>query len=502
MRHALPRTPFSTPFSSSRKLLEARIRAILAGPQKRPPLPLLALTLVFCFFSVNLVSCQQQEPGPQIVMDVQYYDIYNNYIEIPRVVLPEGAEAGGELEAINQRLNALRTHYSFLSEGYAGYDPSPGSVSGFENRCLLYPAATDRYVSLIFFRDQFTTDLSSGHVLSLVYDLEQARQVTLADALALAELTEAELFAQLSQQLDPQIRAELPDFLKDADIGIQAPVLEGFRMAAGDRPVFYLTARVDDADDAVNDAVSGAEHLYIWDQGVFTRYDQYAMGEALQPLVPAEECLDLDPPLWRQWYFADGVPEGGLLTPASKTTVRDVLRGDARFYYQPEIPGEPEVRLTIHNAPALVDTANDSVTRITEFAAADLDGDGLPEAILRIGSADSNPEGYVILRQDGGDVCGYTTWFRSFLDLKTDGTYFFSVGGPSYGIVSRTVFTQSSLSTEPQAYSDFDGESITYFVGGEQATEEEYLTVYNAQAAKPDAQWYDFNDANIEALFS
>lgn len=62
MKKSLPRTPFSTPFSSSRKLLEARILAILAGPQNRPPLLLLLLVLAFCFFSVNLVSCQPAQP--------------------------------------------------------------------------------------------------------------------------------------------------------------------------------------------------------------------------------------------------------------------------------------------------------------------------------------------------------------------------------------------------------------------------------------------------------
>ena len=66
MQSTMPRTPFSTPFSSSKKLLETRIRNILTGPQKRPPLPLLALVLAFCFFSVNLVSCQpaQTEENP------------------------------------------------------------------------------------------------------------------------------------------------------------------------------------------------------------------------------------------------------------------------------------------------------------------------------------------------------------------------------------------------------------------------------------------------------
>lgn len=74
MRYTMPRTPFSTPFSDSKKLLEERVRHILSGPQKRPPLPLLVLALAFCFFSVNLVSCQpaqspETEPveGPSLL---------------------------------------------------------------------------------------------------------------------------------------------------------------------------------------------------------------------------------------------------------------------------------------------------------------------------------------------------------------------------------------------------------------------------------------------------
>lgn len=65
MNRDMPHTPFSTPFSPSRKLVEERVRNIIAGPRKRPPLPLLALVLAFCFFSVNLVSCQPTQ-GPEI----------------------------------------------------------------------------------------------------------------------------------------------------------------------------------------------------------------------------------------------------------------------------------------------------------------------------------------------------------------------------------------------------------------------------------------------------
>lgn len=74
MRRRLPRTPFSTPFSPSKKMVEARIRGVIAGPQKRPPLLLLLLVLAFCFFSVNLVSCQPSQKGTAPLMSFALAD--------------------------------------------------------------------------------------------------------------------------------------------------------------------------------------------------------------------------------------------------------------------------------------------------------------------------------------------------------------------------------------------------------------------------------------------
>ena len=72
-------------------------------------------------------------------------------------------------------------------------------------------------------------------------------------------------------------------------------------MKADGQPIFYLTARSDDRDDLNSDFVSGADHIYIWDDGSFTLYNQYT--PKLEPLVPTEECLSLQPPLYCQWYF-------------------------------------------------------------------------------------------------------------------------------------------------------------------------------------------------------
>ena len=50
----------------------------------------------------------------------------------------------------------------------------------------------------------------------------------------------------------------------------------------------------DDREDSAADAVSWAEHLYIWSAGTFTRYN--IVRPPPPPLVPAEECLDLTRP--------------------------------------------------------------------------------------------------------------------------------------------------------------------------------------------------------------
>ena len=67
MNEKMPRTPFSTPLSGSVKETEMRIRNIMSGPKKRPPLPFLILVFSVCIFCGNLVSCQvaEEDGGPE-----------------------------------------------------------------------------------------------------------------------------------------------------------------------------------------------------------------------------------------------------------------------------------------------------------------------------------------------------------------------------------------------------------------------------------------------------
>ena len=113
MRRRLPRTPFSTPFSPSKKMLEARIRGVIAGPQKRPPLPLLVLVLAFCFFSVNLVSCQpaQPEENPDNSAAASMDD--SSQPEGPELL---GSDSLDRLALNDSRLNDAVTVNSYWSE--------------------------------------------------------------------------------------------------------------------------------------------------------------------------------------------------------------------------------------------------------------------------------------------------------------------------------------------------------------------------------------------------
>ncbi len=311
MNNKMPRTPFSTGLSGSARETEIRLRNIFAGPKKRPPLPFLILMFAIAIFCGNLVSCRQRPPEPSLLMETQYYDSYGNYVEIPVLALPAGQE-NEAVDAINSALNDLR-------EEYAQLDSRTGTDAR-ENQCLFYPSTTDRYLNLLFFRSQFTTDLNTGHVFSLVYDRKEGTVVSAGDALALAGLNEKALLDQVTEQMEPEMNPEGQGY----QIALHNLTLEGFRIKADGQPVFYLTGRMDDVDDAVLDAVSGADQLFIWEDRAVTVYDQYSLNA---PLVPAEETDRLDPPLWNQWYFAGEEPVGGFVDRSSP----DALNFDTRL---------------------------------------------------------------------------------------------------------------------------------------------------------------------------
>ena len=59
-----PYTPLSTPLSGSARQAEARIRNLFQGPKRRPPVWLMALTLLLIFSCGGLVTCRTAASPP------------------------------------------------------------------------------------------------------------------------------------------------------------------------------------------------------------------------------------------------------------------------------------------------------------------------------------------------------------------------------------------------------------------------------------------------------
>lgn len=276
----------------------------------------MALALLILLACGGLVSCKAQEAAqsggspeapavPAIAMETQYYDTNGNYIEIPTLVLPDGAEASGAIAAINAALDNLRSEYQLILKG-AEY--------GTASYCLFYPSTTSRYLNLIFF--QSTADYGcDGDICSWVYDKKTGQQVTVEDALELAGTTWEDLCGGLEQQIadDPEDSRSLYEPAK----------IVGFRVRTDGKVVFYLAAYVDWVDLGDDGFYDDWYRLYIWEDGAYARYECMFTLHDQYPLVPAEETDQLAPPLWCQWYFTDGEPEGGFADAPSGAAFSD-----------------------------------------------------------------------------------------------------------------------------------------------------------------------------------
>ncbi|HIZ94546.1 MAG TPA: hypothetical protein H9963_08730 [Candidatus Flavonifractor avicola] len=283
----VPHTRLSTHMSGSAKATEQRLRNLFAR-HKRPALLLVAVVALAIGLCGGLVACRSTTQAGSFTMDTQYYDALGNYIEIPRLT----AEGEGA-QAVNQALTALKSQYQTVM------DAPMNTVGG--QRCLFYPAVTERYDNLIFYLDSASSG-SDGGLYTLVYDRQEDRVVPLAEALELAGTTEDALCRGAEEYLNGELAGT------EVALAAQDGAVTGFRIRNDGGVEFYLTCMTDDADPAM-DAVDGWQRLLVYADGSWRRYNP--LTEEL--LIPAEELTGFDTPLWYQWGPSGGVPEGGFL---------------------------------------------------------------------------------------------------------------------------------------------------------------------------------------------
>ncbi len=217
-----------------------------------------------------------------------------------------------------------------------------------------------------------------------------------------------------------------------------------------------------------------------------------------------------------QWYYiktgnqygyimADFLSVGGAVpskptgapNKAAISAYKAVMQNKAAFYSTDD-----------HKAVYLNQLANafmDAPMKITQFALADLDGDGKPEVILWE-NVNGQDNGVEILHYQDGEVYGYNLAYRAFMALKRDGTFSYSSSAANGGFGLLT-FTRNDCAIDPLTYSQSNDDansnfSISYFVNRLPATEAAFHSALDKQDKKQDAVWYGFTNSNVESVLS
>ncbi len=143
--------------------------------------------------------------------------------------------------------------------------------------------------------------------------------------------------------------------------------------------------------------------------------------------------------------------------------------------------------------------------KMTQFALADLNGDGKPEVVLWA-NANGQDAGVEILHYQDGTVYGYYLTYRAFMQLKKDGTFSFSSSASDSGF-GLLKFYKDRCETDPITYSqsNYDANnnfSISYFVNRTPATQSMFQSTLEKQLKKQDALWYSFTNSNIDTVLS
>ncbi len=149
-----------------------------------------------------------------------------------------------------------------------------------------------------------------------------------------------------------------------------------------------------------------------------------------------------------------------------------------------------------------------SKIKINHFAVLDMDGDKIPEVVLRL-TVDENPNFVEVLHYMNGEVYGYFFGNDQLSDLKTDGTFRWLSGGLTYNGYGKLRFQTNFCEIDNLAYheSSATNESsttfaIAYYINNKLVTIDSYKAFVKEEEAKRDVTWYKFSQENISTVTS
>lgn len=291
----------------------------------------------------------------------------------------------------------------------------------------------------------------------------------------------------------------------------------GYRSVAGDAVSFYYGSAQAVTQHYNAQAIAGFKDgadtllargkLLLDNSGIFagreqkvdlTWMDDFAAGftwddsaSSLENLTRFKE-LSLDPP--QSAPVTDPV--------GARAALRAALLGETDFVLYSE---NSPYTADIHTAPPRAfESLSKEWEKYNSFALADLDGDGVEEVVYHVTDVAGDMGGYLILRWAGpGDLRCYSIAYSHLMDLKADGSFWYSMmaGMGGMGGTARLTFPAPGCTALVQYLTEYNASftpQTPYKVNGKTVSEEEYDAAQAKQDKKPDAVWYDFTPENVK----
>ncbi len=171
-----------------------------------------------------------------------------------------------------------------------------------------------------------------------------------------------------------------------------------------------------------------------------------------------------------------------------------VMNGKEQFLYFAD--GEDKAQsMNLMGVLDVFPPVGSAYKEIAGFAVVDLDGDGEQEVVLQITDVGADGGGFLILRCKDEQIHGYTANYKTFSELKTDGTFaYISLARPDDGL-GTIRFREKGYDMIPFACSktSYDLKTVTYQKGQKRISEEAYLDLKKQHQAKTDVVWHPWN---------
>lgn len=161
--------------------------------------------------------------------------------------------------------------------------------------------------------------------------------------------------------------------------------------------------------------------------------------------------------------------------------------------------------VTVDALPAAFNADADE-SSLWQFAVIDLDGDDRSEAVLQIAAPAGDLGGFVVVYWYDGELRGFPVDYRYFEDLKTDGSFFFTVTdnmGWGVGKMEFQVFdTSDGYSIGHTLWQEPLYEPERWYDGEKEVFQSDFEDAIRRQREKPDAPWYPYSPEGIASAFS